>query len=129
MKLFVGNLSFSTTENDLEDLFSQYGTVAEVGLVTDRATGRSRGFAFVTMGNASEAQAAITALDGKDFAGRNIAVNEARPKTDAQLRCALTAERGNIIQRRRFSRNPQARLRPILTLRKNETKSAIASHQ
>jgi RNA recognition motif-containing protein len=61
MKLFVGNLSFSTTENDLEDLFSQYGTVAEVGLVTDRATGRSRGFAFVTMGNASEAQAAITA--------------------------------------------------------------------
>jgi cold-inducible RNA-binding protein len=83
MKLFVGNLSFSTTENDLEDLFSQYGTVAEVGLVTDRATGRSRGFAFVTMGNASEAQAAISALDGKDFGGRNIAVNEARPKTDA----------------------------------------------
>jgi RNA recognition motif-containing protein len=83
MKLFVGNLSFSTTENDLEDLFSQYGTVAEVGLVTDRATGRSRGFAFVTMGNANEAQAAISALDGKDFGGRNIAVNEARPKTDA----------------------------------------------
>jgi cold-inducible RNA-binding protein len=83
MKLFVGNLSFSTTENDLEDLFSEYGTVAEVGLVTDRATGRSRGFAFVTMGNADEAQAAISALDGKDFAGRNIAVNEARPKTDS----------------------------------------------
>jgi cold-inducible RNA-binding protein len=83
MKLFVGNLSFSTTENDLEDLFSQYGTVAEVGLVTDRATGRSRGFAFVTMGNSDEAQAAISALDGKDFGGRNIAVNEARPKTDA----------------------------------------------
>jgi cold-inducible RNA-binding protein len=83
MKLFVGNLSFSTTENDLEDLFGQYGTVTEVGLVTDRATGRSRGFAFVTMGNATEAQAAISALDGKDFAGRNIAVNEARPKTDS----------------------------------------------
>jgi cold-inducible RNA-binding protein len=83
MKLFVGNLSFSTTENDLEDLFAQYGTVTEVGLVTDRATGRSRGFAFVTMGNATEAQAAISALDGKDFAGRNIAVNEARPKTDS----------------------------------------------
>ena len=83
MKLFVGNLSFSTTENDLEDLFAQYGTVAEVGLVTDRATGRSRGFAFVTMGNANEAQAAISALDGKDFGGRNIAVNEARPKADA----------------------------------------------
>ncbi len=63
MKLFVGNLSFSTTENDLEDLFSEYGTVAEVGLVTDRATGRSRGFAFVTMGNAEEAQAAITKTD------------------------------------------------------------------
>jgi cold-inducible RNA-binding protein len=82
MKLFVGNLSFSTTENELEDLFSEHGTVTEVGLVTDRATGRSRGFAFVTMGNASEAQAAISALDGKDFGGRNIAVNEARPKTD-----------------------------------------------
>src|SRR5260221_11957904 len=83
MKLFVGNLSFSTTENDLEDLFSEHGTVAEVGLVTDRATGRSRGHAFVTMGNADEAQAAISALDGKDFAGRNIAANEARPNTDA----------------------------------------------
>src|SRR3981081_2274494 len=83
MKWFVGNLSFSTTENDLEDLFSQYGTVAEVGLVTDRATGRSRGFAFVTMGNATAAQAATSALAGKDFAGRNMAVNEARPKTDA----------------------------------------------
>jgi cold-inducible RNA-binding protein len=83
MKLFVGNLAFSSTENDLEDLFSEYGTVTEVGLVTDRATGRSRGFAFVTMGNDTEAQAAITALDGKEFGGRNIAVNEARPKTDA----------------------------------------------
>jgi cold-inducible RNA-binding protein len=82
MKLFVGNLAFTTTENDLEDLFSEYGTVTEVGLVTDRATGRSRGFAFVTMSNAAEAQAAITALDGKEFAGRNVAVNEARPKTD-----------------------------------------------
>jgi cold-inducible RNA-binding protein len=82
MKLFVGNLAFTTTENDLEDLFSEYGTVTEVGLVTDRATGRSRGFAFVTMGNAAEAQAAITALDGKELAGRNVAVNEARPKTD-----------------------------------------------
>src|SRR5258708_39525614 len=83
MKLFVGNLSFSTTENDLEDLFSEYGTMAEVGLVTDRATGRSRGLAFVTMCNADEAQAAISALDGKDFAGRNIADKEARPKRDA----------------------------------------------
>ncbi len=82
MKLFVGNLAFTTTENDLEDLFSEYGTVTEVGLVTDRATGRSRGFAFVTMSNAAEAQAAITALDGKELAGRNVAVNEARPKTD-----------------------------------------------
>jgi cold-inducible RNA-binding protein len=82
MKLFVGNLSFSTTENDLEDLFSEYGTVSEIGLITDRVTGRSRGFAFVTMGSAAEGQAAISALDGKDFGGRNIAVNEARPKTD-----------------------------------------------
>ena len=82
MKLYVGNLSFDTIENDLQDLFEQYGKVAEVGLVTDRATGRSRGFAFVTMGSAAEGQAAIAALEGKDFQGRNLTVNEARPRED-----------------------------------------------
>ena len=82
MKLYVGNLSFDTTENDLQELFEQFGRVVEVGLVTDRATARSRGFAFVTMGGAEEGQAAIKALEGKEFQGRNLTVNEARPKED-----------------------------------------------
>ena len=82
MKLYVGNLSFDTIENDLQDLFEQYGKVTEVGLVTDRATGRSRGFAFVTMGSAAEGQAAIDALEGKEFGGRNLTVNEARPREE-----------------------------------------------
>jgi len=82
MKLYVGNLSFDTTENDLQELFEQYGKVAEVGLVTDRTTARSRGFAFVTMGSTAEGQAAIDALEGKEFAGRKLTVNEARPRED-----------------------------------------------
>ena len=86
MKLYVGNLSFETTENDLQDLFEQYGKVTDVGLVMDRATARSRGFAFVTMSSASEGQAAIAALDRKDFAGRNLTVNEARPKDQSSDR-------------------------------------------
>ena len=76
MKLYVGNLSFDTTDSDLEDLFEQFGTVSEVYLVTDRATGNSRGFAFVTMGNTTEGNAAISALQEKEFAGRSLAVNE-----------------------------------------------------
>jgi RNA recognition motif-containing protein len=82
MKLYVGNLSFDTTENDLQELFEQAGKVVEVSLVTDRATARSRGFAFVTMGSAAEGEAAIKALEGKDFQGRNLTVNEARPRED-----------------------------------------------
>jgi RNA recognition motif-containing protein len=82
MKLYVGNLSFNTTENDLEDLFNQYGTVSEVALMTDHATGRSRGFAFVTMGSAAEGTAAIEATNGKQVGGRNLTVNEARPRED-----------------------------------------------
>ena len=81
-KLFVGNLSFNTTENDLQDQFAQFGKVVEVAMVTDRETGRSRGFAFVTMGSAAEGEAAIKALEGKDFQGRNLTVNEARPRED-----------------------------------------------
>jgi cold-inducible RNA-binding protein len=82
MKLYVGNLSFDTTENDLQDLFEQFGTVSEVALMTDRATGRSRGFAFVTMGSASEGEAATKSLEGKPFQGRNLTVNEARARED-----------------------------------------------
>ena len=82
MKMYVGNLSFDTTENDLQDLFEQYGKVVEVALIMDHGSGRSRGFAFVTMGSAAEGQAAIAALEGKSVGGRNLTVNEARPRED-----------------------------------------------
>ncbi len=81
-KLFVGNLSFNTTENDLQDAFAAFGTVEEANLMMDRATGRPRGFAFVTMSTQEEAQKAIDALNGKDLGGRAITVNIARPKEE-----------------------------------------------
>jgi len=82
MKLYVGNLSFETTENDLQDLFEQHGKVSEVALMMDRMTGKSRGFAFVTMGDNAEASAAMTALDGKEVGGRTLTVNEARAREE-----------------------------------------------
>ena len=81
-KLFVGNLSFSVTENDLQDAFAVHGTVVEANLMMDRATGRPRGFAFVTMGSPEEAQKAIEALNGKELAGRALTVNIARPREE-----------------------------------------------
>jgi RNA recognition motif-containing protein len=81
-KIFVGNFSFSTTEADLRQLFEPYGAVDSVTVITDRDTGRSRGFGFVEMPNNSEAEAAISALNGKDSGGRQLTVNEARPKAD-----------------------------------------------
>ena len=81
-KLFVGNLSFDTTELDLQDLFAQAGPVTEVNIVTDRATGRPRGFAFVTMATPEGAQAAITQLSGKNVNGRDLTVNEARQREE-----------------------------------------------
>jgi RNA recognition motif-containing protein len=81
-KLFVGNLSFKTTENDLQDAFAAHGTVIEANLMMDRATGRPRGFAFVTMGSPEEAQKAIAALHGKEMDGRTLTVNIARPRED-----------------------------------------------
>jgi RNA recognition motif-containing protein len=90
MKLYVGNLSFDTTEADLRDIFEQFGTVRETRVITDRETGRSRGFAFVTMGNDAEGQAAIATLHGKQFAGRTITVNEAWPKEDRPKRPLCT---------------------------------------
>ena len=81
-KLYVGNLSFQTTQQDLEELFAQSGQVDSVSIVTDRDTGQSRGFAFVEMATNEEAQAAIQTLDGKDMAGRSLKVNEARAKED-----------------------------------------------
>jgi cold-inducible RNA-binding protein len=82
MKLYVGNLSFETTENDLQDLFEQHGKVAEVALMADRMTGKSRGFAFVTMNDNAEASAAMAALNGKEVNGRTLNVNEARPREE-----------------------------------------------
>lgn len=79
-KLFVGNLDFKVTENDLQDAFAVHGTVVEVNLVTDRATGRPRGFAFVTMSTAEEAQKAIDALNGTEMGGRALNVNVARER-------------------------------------------------
>lgn len=81
-KMYVGNLPFSATEDDLRDAFSQFGTVTDVAVVMDRETGRPRGFAFVTMDSKEAMDAAIKGLDGQDFGGRNMAVNEARPRED-----------------------------------------------
>ncbi len=81
-KLYVGNLSFDTTENDLQDLFAEAGTVREAVLIQDKMTGKSRGFAFVTMSTDEEAQTATQRLNGKALHGRNLTVNEARPRED-----------------------------------------------
>jgi cold-inducible RNA-binding protein len=81
-KLYVGNLSFETTENDLQDTFGAFGTVTETNLMMDRTTGRSRGFGFVTMSTPEEAQKAIEGLNGKDLGGRALTVNIARPREE-----------------------------------------------
>ena len=81
-KLYVGNLSFRTTSEELRDAFASVGTVESASVIEDRETGRSRGFAFVEMATPEEAAAAIEAFNGKDFGGRNLTVNEAKPRTD-----------------------------------------------
>jgi RNA recognition motif-containing protein len=82
MKLYVGNLNFKTTGEDLQELFGQVGTVESASVVMDRDTGRSRGFGFVEMASKEEGEAAIAQFNGKDFNGRNLSVNEARPRED-----------------------------------------------
>jgi RNA recognition motif-containing protein len=81
-KLYVGNLSFNTTAQDLETMFGESGTVVSASLIEDRETGRSRGFAFVEMSSAEEGKAAIAALDGKEVEGRNLKVNEAKAREE-----------------------------------------------
>ena len=81
-KLYVGNLSYNTTSSDLEQLFSQHGTVQSAEVIQDRDTGRSKGFGFVEMGSDQEAQAAIAALNGQQHDGRALTVNEAKPRED-----------------------------------------------
>jgi RNA recognition motif-containing protein len=81
-KLFVGNLSFDTTENDLNDAFAAHGTVTETNLMMDRTTGRPRGFGFITMNSPEEAQKAIAALNGSQLGGRALTVNVAKPREE-----------------------------------------------
>ena len=80
MNIYVGNLPFSSTESEIEGLFSQYGQVDRVALITDRDTGRPRGFGFVEMANDEEARTAIRELDGQELGGRPLRINEARPR-------------------------------------------------
>ena len=95
-KIFVGNLSFNATENDLQNTFAAHGTVVEATVMMDRSTGRPRGFGFVTMGSAEEAKKAIEALNGTALDGRNLTVNEARPREER----APAGARGGYGQRR-----------------------------
>ena len=80
INIYVGNLPFSTTDTELEDLFSQFGTISRAAVITDRETGRSRGFGFVEMENEEEGKKAIAEMNEAEFAGRQLTVNEARPR-------------------------------------------------
>ena len=82
MKLYVGNLSYNVNNSELEQMFTPFGTVQSASIITDRETGRSKGFGFVEMGSDQEAQAAINDLHGKDGGGRSLTVNEARPREE-----------------------------------------------
>jgi cold-inducible RNA-binding protein len=86
LNIYVGNLSFDTTERELETAFAAFGAVTTARLATDRDTGRARGFGFVEMSNANEAQAAISGLNGKELQGRTLTVNEARPREEGARR-------------------------------------------
>jgi RNA recognition motif-containing protein len=90
MKIYVGNLSYNVSDEDLRAAFAQFGTVDSADVIMDRSSGRSKGFGFVEMSDASEAKAAIDGLNGKDLDGRSMNVNEARPKTDRPQRSSYT---------------------------------------
>lgn len=107
MKIFVGNFSFNTTEDDLRSLFEPFGAIESVAVVTDRATGRSRGFGFVEMGDRGQAEKAIEALNGKEFGGRTLNINEARPKTDGGPRGGRGGRGGGRDDYRGHARQPR----------------------
>ncbi len=95
MSIYVGNLSYEVTQDDLNAVFAEYGSVKRVQLPTDRETGRLRGFGFVEMGSDAEETAAIDALDGAEWMGRNLKVNKAKPKEDRGDRGSFGGQRGN----------------------------------
>jgi cold-inducible RNA-binding protein len=99
-KLYVGNLSYNITENDLQDLFAKYGPVTEVSLMTDRMTGRPRGFAFVTMATKEGSDTAIEALHGAEWEGRALTVNEARPREERPAYAGNSGDGGGRRSRR-----------------------------
>lgn len=101
-RLYVGNLSYNTTENQLQDIFSEYGTVTEVDLIMDKFSGRPRGFGFVTMESQEGATAAVAAMNGKNIDGRDLTVNEARPREERGPREG--GGRGDRGGRREYSR-------------------------
>ncbi len=86
MQIYVGNMSYGTTEEGLTSLFSEYGDVERVKIITDRETGRAKGFGFITMNNDSEANKAIEELNGKEFEGRELRINEAKPREERPRR-------------------------------------------
>src|SRR6185312_13550300 len=94
-KLFVGNLSFDTTENSLQDAFAAHGTVVEANLMMDRVTGKARGFGFITMSTDEEAQNALTAMNGQSFEGRPLTVNIARPREERAPRAGGRPQYGS----------------------------------
>ena len=94
MNIYVGNLSFDTSERELETAFAAYGAVTSARLATDRDTGRARGFGFVEMSNSTEAQAAIGGLNGKELQGRTLTVNEARPREEGARRSGGSSSSG-----------------------------------
>ncbi len=95
-KLYVGNLSFDVTENDLRDMLAQHGPVNEINVIMDKDTGRARGFAFATMNTEEGAKAAILGLNGKDWKGRALTVNEARPREERPARGAAVTAAGSV---------------------------------
>jgi len=105
MSIYVGNLSYQVTEDDVNTVFAEYGTVKRVQLPTDRETGRMRGFAFVEMGSDAEEQAAIDALDGAEWMGRDLKVNKARPREDKKPFSGGGGQRRDSFSRNNFSRN------------------------